>query len=194
MNRQSTTGESSPAKREAADSAESRMGRSFPLGAEVVNGGVNFSVFSKEASLVELLLFGRVEDERPSRIIPLDSTAQRTWHYWHAFVPGLAAGQVYGYRARGPFAPSKGLRFDGEKLLLDPYAKCIAVPPRRSRLAAGMPGDNATTAYRESVIYEMHVGHFTCHPGSGVPQERRGTYAGVIEKIPYLVELGITAV
>jgi isoamylase len=199
-----------------ADSVESRAGRSFPLGAQVVDGGVNFSVFSKDASLVELLLFDDVKDQRPRRIIPLDATAQRTWHYWHAFVPELAAGQVYGYRARGRFAPSEGLRFDREKLLLDPYARCIAVPPRRTRLAACMPGDNSATAcrcvvadcgaydwaddrpprtpYHESVIYEMHVGHFTRHPSSGVPERQRGTYAGVIGRVPYLAELGITAV
>ena len=131
MSRQSRTAVGSQAKCGAVDSVESRAGRSFPLGAQVVDGGVNFSVFSKAASLVDLLLFDGVEDERPSRIIPLDASAQRTWHYWHAFVPKLAAGQVYGYRARGPFAPSEGLRFDGDKLLLDPYAKCIAVPPRQ---------------------------------------------------------------
>src|SRR6185312_7749070 len=209
-------GEWPQAKRGVVDSVESRAGRSFPLGAQVVDGGVNFSVFSKDASLVELLLFDDVRDERPRRVIPLDATAQRTWHYWHAFVPELAAGQVYGYRARGPFAPSEGLRFDGEKLLLDPYARCIAVPPRRSRLAACMPGDNSATAYRcvvadcsaydwagdrpprtpyhESVIYEMHVGHLTRHPGSGVPERQRGTYAGIMEKVPYLAALGITAV
>ncbi len=191
-------------------------GRSFPLGVEVVDGGVNFSVFSKEAEQVELLLFDGVDAERPSRIIELDRHAHRTWQYWHALVPDLKAGQVYGYRARGPFVPAKGLRFDGDKLLVDPYARCIAAPARRSRLAACRAGDNTAAAYRcvvadpriydweedspprtpyhETVIYEMHVGHFTRHPSSGVAPARRGTYAGVMEKIPYLADLGVSAV
>ncbi|HEV7138168.1 MAG TPA: glycogen debranching protein GlgX [Steroidobacteraceae bacterium] len=191
-------------------------GRSFPLGAEVVDGGVNFSVFSKAAEKVELLLFAEVDAERPSRIIELDSRTHRTWQYWHVFVSGLRAGQAYGYRAFGPFAPARGMRFDGEKLLLDPYARCIVAPPGRDRLAACQPGDNTAAAYRcviaepcsydwegdlpprtpyhEMVIYEMHVGHFTRDPSSGVARARRGTYAGVIEQIPYLTDLGVSAV
>lgn len=191
-------------------------GKSFPLGAGIVDGGVNFSVFSKEAGKVELLLFDEVDDNRPGRIIELDCHTHRTWQYWHVFVPALKAGQAYGYRARGPFAPAKGLRFDGDKLLLDPYARCIVAPPGRNRLAACQPGDNTAAAYRgviadpgsydwegdvpprtpyhETVIYEMHVGHFTRHPSSGVAQARRGTYTGVIDKIPYLSDLGVSAV
>ena len=191
-------------------------GSSTPLGASLQRGGVNFSVFSKNATLIELLLFDGDTATEPSRIIPLDTGAHRTYHYWHAFVPGLEAGQVYGYRAHGPFAPERGQRFDGEKLLLDPYGLAVAVPDNYDRHAAARPGSNTAVAmksvvadptaydwegdvplrrpYSQTVIYEMHVGGFTKHPSSGVAPGKQGTYAGLIEKIPYLKDLGITAV
>jgi glycogen operon protein len=190
------------------------LGSSAPLGATIVPGGVNFSVFSKHASRVELLLFDDASAE-PSRVIALDSL-HRTYHYWHAAVAGLTAGQVYAYRVTGPFAPEHGLRFDADKVLLDPYGCAVAVPDHYDRNAARRPGDNAATAMKsvvaepstydwegdqpirrpfvETIIYELHVKGFTCHPSSGVAPYRRGTYAGLIEKIPYLKDLGITAI
>jgi isoamylase len=193
-----------------------QSGSSTPLGAAVRPGGVNFSLFSKHATLVELLLFDDGEAVEPSRIIPLDPERHRRYHYWHAFVPGIGPGQVFGYRAHGPFAPERGLRFDNEKLLLDPYGVAVAVPGAHDRFAAAWPGDNTAFAmksvvgdpgrydwegdlplaqpFAETVIYEMHVGAFTEHPNSGVAAEKRGTYAGLIEKIPYLKDLGVTAV
>src|SRR5262249_49672679 len=101
---------------------ESR-GRSHPLGATSVSGGVNFSVFSRNASGVELLLFDREDDSRPARVLPIDPATNRTYHYWHVFVPGVQPGQLYAYRARGPFEPPGGLRFDPAKVLLDPYGR-----------------------------------------------------------------------
>ena len=195
---------------------EMGAGRSFPLGATVYPDGVNFSVFSRDAETVELLLFDRVDDPKPCRVIPLDPRKNRTYHYRHLFVPDLKPGQIYGYRAIGPLEPQKGFRFDPKKVLLDPYGRAVAVPENYSRLAAMQPGDNTATAmksvvadtgtydwegdqplhrpFAETVIYEMHVRGFTRHPSSGVKEEKRGTYAGLIEKIPYLEELGITAV
>jgi isoamylase len=191
-------------------------GSSAPLGASLVPGGVNFSVFSKHASLVELLLFDAASDARPSRVIALDGGTHRTYHYWHATVPGVGPGQVYAYRAHGPFAPERGLRFDGSKVLLDPYGRAVAVPDGYDRYAARGPGDTASTAmksvvvdsaaydwegdrplrrpYVETIIYETHVRGFTRHPSSHVAARKRGTYAGLVEKIPYLKDLGITAV
>ena len=191
-------------------------GRSFPLGATLSPEGVNFCVFSKNSTLIELLLFNHVDDTKPATIISLDSWRNRTYHYWHVFVPGLRPGQIYGYRAHGPFEPQRGLRFDPEKILLDPYGRAVAVPKQYSRLAASKPGDNCPTAMKSvvvdvdaydwegdaplklpairTIVYEMHVRGFTRHPSSGVAEETRGTYAGLIEKIPYLQELGITAV
>jgi isoamylase len=191
-------------------------GRSFPLGATPCAEGVNFSVFSRHSTGIDLCLFDRVDDARPARVIALDPRTHRTYHYWHAFIPGIGPGQLYAYRAHGPFAPEKGLRFDPAKTLLDPYGKCVAWPVGRSREAARQTGDNAATAlksvvvdpgaydwegdvpprrpFEKTIIYEMHVGGFTRHPGSGVPAAARGTYAGMIHKIPYLQDLGVTAV
>jgi glycogen operon protein len=193
-----------------------KQGSSAPLGATVYPGGVNFSVFSKNATLIELLLFDDENAAQPAKTIALDPSRHRTYHYWHVFVPGLEPRQIYAYRAHGPFAPESGFRFDGEKVLLDPYGLAVAVPKAYNREAAGRPGDNAATAmksvvadplrydwegdlplkrpFAEVVIYELHVGGFTRHPSSGVASAKSGTYAGLIEKIPYLKDLGVTAV
>src|SRR5574342_146917 len=106
------------------------LGRPFPLGATPSPGGVNFAVWSRNASQVELLLFDRPGDARPALAVPLDPARNRTYHYWHVFLPGVRPGQLYGWRAAGPFDPGRGLRFDGGKLLLDPYGRAVAVPPR----------------------------------------------------------------
>src|SRR5690242_1655724 len=191
-------------------------GRSFPLGATVVEGGVNFCVFSRKARAVDLVLFDDACDAEPARVIRLDVPTHRSYHYWHAFVPGVRAGQVYAYRAVGPVDPARGLRFDPAKVLLDPYGRAVVVPDGYDRLAASRSGDNTKAAMRSvvvdpdvydwegdaplrrpfatTVIYEMHVAGFTRHPSSGVAAELRGTYAGMIQKIPYLRDLGITAV
>jgi len=196
--------------------ASIRSGSSFPLGATLSPDGVNFSLFSKNSTLVELLLFNHADDAKPARVISLDPWKNRTYHYWHVFVPGLKPRQIYGYRAQGPFELQRGLRFDREKILLDPYGRAVAVPKQYSRIAASKPGDNCATAMKSvvvdvhaydwegdvplkqpsvrTIVYEMHVRGFTRHPSSGLPQEKRGTYAGLIEKIPYLKDLGITAV
>jgi isoamylase len=193
-----------------------KKGSSAPLGATVYAGGVNFSIFSKNATLIELLLFDDEKAAVPAKIIPLDPNRHRTYHYWHVFVPDLKPGQIYGYRAHGPFAPERGFWFDGEKILLDPYGLAVAVPADYNRGAASRPGDNAAVAmksvvadpgrydwegdlplkrpFAEAVIYELHVRGFTRHPSSGVAAVNRGTYAGLIEKIPYLKDLGVTAV
>lgn len=201
-------------ERDAIASPALEPGKSFPLGASLVADGANFSVFSKYATAVQLLLFDGVDDARPARVIDLDPRA-RTYHYWHTLVPGLKAGQLYGFRAHGPYVPEKGLRFDADKVLLDPYGKCVARPSRVSRTAACSPGDNAATAlksvladpgaydweddrppripFAKTVIYELHVGNFTLHPNSSIRNGRRGTFAGLIEKLPYLHDLGVTA-
>ncbi len=191
-------------------------GRSFPLGANVSSEGVNFSVFSKGATGVELLLFDSADSPQPERVIALDPGKHRAYHYWHVFIPGLKAGQIYGYRVAGPWAPDKGARFDPGKVLLDPYGRAVAVPPSYSRDLASQPGENTATAmksvvadlgrydwegdqqlkrsFAQTIIYELHVGGFTKHPSSGVVKEKQGTFAGLIEKIPYLTDLGVTAV
>jgi isoamylase len=191
-------------------------GRSSPLGATVSTRGVNFSVYSRDAGGVDLLFFDREDDARPARVISLDVANNRAYHYWYTFVPGAKAGQLYGYRAHGPLDPSKGLRFDSSKLLLDPYGRGVVMPKNYSREAAQDKGDNTATAMKSvivnsrlydwegdvplhlsssrSIVYEMHVKGFTRHPSSGVREDTRGTFLGLIEKIPYLKDLGITAV
>jgi len=195
---------------------EIEIGRSTPLGATTYPDGTNFSLYSRSATKVELLLFDRVDDSRPSRVIEFDPRMHRAYHYWHAFVPGVQTGQIYGYRVHGPDDPSRGMRFDGTKVLLDPYGRSVIVPQAYSRQAAEVPGDNAATAMKsavtqcseydwegdeplrqpssQTIIYEMHVAGFTRHPSSGVADDKRGTYAGMIEKIPYLKDLGVNAV
>ena len=191
-------------------------GRAYPIGATVTPEGVNFSIFSKNCLRVELLLFDHADDARPSRLFQLDPRLNRTFYYWHIFVPGLKAGQLYGYRIHGPFDPARGHRFDSGKLLIDPYARAVAYGDNFDREAAKCPGDNIAHAmksvvmdmrgydwegdkplcypFAETVIYEMHVGGFTRHPNSGLETTQRGTYAGIIEKIPYLKSLGITTI
>ena len=189
-------------------------GRPYPLGATVYPQGVHFSLFTKNATAVELLLFDRFDDAQPSHTIALDPTIHRTFYYWHVFVHGLTPGQIYAYRVDGPYAPHVGHRFNPNKILLDPYAREIIYGKNWSREKAKGREHNCASAkkcvvvdpsdydweddtplqhpFNETVIYEMHVGGFTKHPSSGV--QHPGTYHGLIEKIPYLQELGITAV
>jgi glycogen operon protein len=192
-------------------------GNSSPLGAAPGPEGTNFSVYSKHATGVELLLFDHVNDgAETARVVHLDPAANRTYHYWHVDVPGVKAGQLYGYRVEGPWDPANGMRFDSTKVLLDPYGRGLAVPDRYDRAAASGPGDQSSTAMKsvvvdpaaydwegdapvrrpsaQTIVYEMHVRGFTRHPSSGVSEATRGTFTGVIEKIPYLQQLGITAV
>ncbi len=191
-------------------------GNSFPLGATVSENGVNFSLFSRTATGVELFFFDEDDNATPARVVRFDPASNRTYHYWHAFVPGVRPGQLYGFRVEGPDAPSRGLRFDSAKVVLDPYGKAVVVPKNYNRQSATESGDNAASAMKsvvvepgeydwegdeplrlpmaQTIIYEMHLRGFTRNPNSGVGAETRGTYAGLIEKIPYLQQLGITAV
>jgi len=182
---------------------KTKEGQSYPLGATVCADGTNFSVYSKHAAGIELLLFDGVDDAWPKRVISIDPATNRTYHYWHVFVPGVKAGQIYGYRVNGPFDPLSGMRFDSSKVLVDPYGRGTVVPKNYSRDAAQMKGDNTAMAIKsvvtdphtaQTILYEMHVRGFTRDPSSGVAAQKRGTFAGLLEKIPYLKELGITAV
>jgi len=191
-------------------------GKSAPLGATVWAGGVNFSIYTRHATAVELLLFDGENDEQPARVITLDPFLNRTYYYWHVSVADMKPGQLYAYRVDGPFDPGSGQRFDKNKVLLDPYGRGVVVPKGYSREAATKAASNVATAMKNvvtdtqrydwegdaplrllssrTIVYEMHVRGFTRHPSSGVSEKKRGTYAGVIEKIPYLKDLGVTAV
>jgi glycogen operon protein len=189
------------------DARDVPRGLSFPLGATLSNDGVNFSVYARDCAGMELLLFDRVDDPRPARVILLDSHWNHTYHYWHTFVPGLGAGQLYAYRPLHSEAPGP--------VLLDPYGRAVVTPPGYDRRIAACGEGTASTMksvvtdrrsydwqgdtpprhpFDRTVIYELHVAGFTRHPSSEISAEKRGTYAGLIEKIPYLRDLGVTAV
>jgi len=189
-------------------------GRPYPLGATPERGGVNFSLFSSHATAVQLLLFDRYDQAQPTLVIDLDPEENRTYYYWHCFAEGIGHGQLYAYRIHGPYRPEEGHRFNGRKLLLDAYARAVAYGDNWDRAAAHGIEDNTRTALKsvvvdlngydwqgdrppqrsmnETIIYETHVRGFTRHTSSGVSEP--GTYHGLVEKIPYLRSLGITAV
>lgn len=195
-------------------------GTPFPFGASWVESGkaYNFSLYSKSATRVILLLYSENDPVQPLHRFPLDHLRNKTGRIWHCRIPAAEIKGVayYAYSIDGPFDPASGHRFDSRKILLDPYAPAIFFPPAFSREAARYPGSNAGkaplgvlprdhTAFdwtgdrrpvhdSDSVIYELHVRGFSMRPNAGVGAARRGTYAGLIDKIPYLKELGVTVV
>ena len=190
-----------------------KPGRPHPLGATVTPDGVNFAFFSQHATGIELLLFDEHDDPEPVQVIPLEPKLNKSFHFWHCLVKGLQPGMHYAVRVDGPWEPHEGHRFNRNKVLIDPYARGNTNNLWDRVAACGME-DNLTKSLRsvvidtenydwegdqplrrpmgESIIYEMHVRGFTQHPSSGV--KNPGTFAGVIEKIPYLQSLGVTAV
>src|SRR5258706_6736177 len=188
-------------------------GSAHPLGATTASDGVNFSLFSQDATEVVLLLFDQPSAIEPAQVIRLDPFQNKTFHFWHVFVRGCGPGIYYAFRVDGPWDPSAGHRFNPNKVLIGPYARGVSRQLWKRANAAG-PEDNLATSMRcavvdlanydwegdrplkrpihESIIYEMHVGGFTRSPSAGV--RHPGTFAGLVEKIPYLKSLGITAV
>ena len=178
----------------------------LPYGAIIHERGVQFVVFSRNATGMRVLLYDRVEDLEPVEIIDLNPDTDRWGDIWSVFVPGIGAGQLYHFQADGPQVPDHGMRFNPKGRLIDPYAKALAGTFQKSTDGITRPpkcvvmdehfdweGDrHLRRDLSESVIYEMHVRGFTKHESSGV--EHPGTYLGVIEKIPYLQSLGVTAV
>ncbi|MBI4870089.1 MAG: glycogen debranching protein GlgX [Candidatus Riflebacteria bacterium] len=194
---------------------ETAPGRPHPLGASYdrEGKGTNFAVFSQHATEVEVLLFDEHDSPEPVQVLRLDPRVNRTFYFWHVYVKDALPGMHYAFRVDGPEAPEKGHRFCPAKLLIDPYARGNTNTLWRRPDACGTE-DNLRTSLRsviidqadydwegdqplrrpmsETVIYEMHVRGFTRDPSSGV--KHPGTFAGVVEKIPYLKELGVTAV
>ncbi|AMK75996.1 MULTISPECIES: glycogen debranching protein GlgX [Methylomonas] len=190
-----------------------KSGSPYPHGAKVSEGGVNFSISSRHATDVELLLFSESNNIKPLQVIPLQKDKNHTFFSWHVFVEELPVGTWYAWRIDGPDnTRESGLRFDREKLLLDPWARAIS-DKLWNRAAACKPGDNSHHAMRavvvddrydwegdtplairseKAIIYELHVGGFTRHASAKV--KHPGTFIGLIEKIPYLKKLGITHV
>ena len=194
------------------------------LGAVTCGDGVNFAVFSKNAERVVLDLFDTPQDKQPSFSFEFDPVKNRTGSIWHVFVKGLSAGALYLYRVDGPYNPPQGHRFNFNKFLFDPYAKSFTsgsvFRSYNKQRALGLAGvengrlsdlsdfpkcvvvDDSDFDWQgdkplnyplyKSVIYETHLKGYTASPTSGV--QKPGTYKGFIEKIPYLKNLGITAV
>ncbi len=181
-----------------------------PLGASVNEYGVNFALWSARAEKVQLVIWENPDSSRPTQVINLSPTKNKTGKVWHVQVEGLKADARYGYRVDGPSEP--GNRFDWEKVLLDPRARAVD-KKYYNRERACLPGDNSRCCLRgivlgddhfdwgsdqlphhdplKSVIYELHVRGATRHPSSGV--EYPGTFAGLTEKLEYFRDLGVTA-
>ena len=178
----------------------------LPYGALIHDGGVQFVIFSRSATAMRLLLYDNVNDAEPSEILEFDQETDRWGDVWSLFVPGIGPGQLYHFQADGPHDPSRGMWFDGNARLIDPYARALAGdflpnpdgvlrPPKCVVVDDYFDWEGDRHVCRdlsETVIYEMHVGGFTQSKTAKV--QYPGSYLGVIEKIPYLKELGITAV
>jgi isoamylase len=177
-----------------------------PFGATLQDTGVQFSVFSRSATAMRLLLYNKVKDREPAEIIEFDRDTDRWGDVWSLNVPGIDKGQLYHFQASGPWDPEHGQRFDSHARLIDPYAEALAGEFQKSEDGILRPpkcvvvedefdwdGDrHIRRDISESVIYEMHVRGFTKSRTAKV--EAGGSYLGVIEKIPYLQSLGVTAV
>jgi glycogen operon protein len=201
---------------------ERSEGSAFPLGLSWIDSqqAYNFAIYSKHAESVSLRFYSAGDLQKPKQVFDFDYLLNKSGPIWHCRIPeaALADCRYYVYQVSGP-DPGPGFSwhaFDAEKLLLDPYARAVYFPPTFEREAARRPGSNEGHAalnvlmdcatefdwrgdrpVRHSsdlIIYEMHVRGFTMHDSSGVSNANRGTYDGVIEKIPYLQELGVTAV
>jgi isoamylase len=189
-----------------------RPGARFPPGATAFPDGVNFCVFSRHATRVELLLYAEADSPEPFQVTTLTPENNRTFFFWHVFVEGLPPRTYYTWRADGPNDTQQtGRRFNPRKELVDPWARAVSDAVWDRRRAAD-PQDAGHASLRavviepppqprgpiaprgldDAIIYELHVGGFTRHPSSGV--RHPGTFAGLLEKIPYLRELGVTHV
>jgi isoamylase len=194
-------------------------GSPLPLGVTWIEEeqAYNFAVHSEHAESVTLLLYSSADLVNPLLTFRFDFLHNKSGRIWHCRIPITEIGEAryYGYSVSGQTIPQLH-SFDPQKVLLDPYAKCIFFPPGFDRELAMREGPNAghaplgvlsghrkrfdwagdrpTQHESDAIIYELHVKGFTKNANSGVDPSRAGTYAGLVEKIPYLKELGITAV
>lgn len=202
---------------------EATEGLPFPLGPARIEeeDAYNFALYSKHAESVTLLLYTESDIVNPVLAYQFDYLKNKTGRVWHCRIPrvSMKGASYYAYSVDGPKpnGRSEWHAFDREKILLDPYAKSVFFPRDFDRLTAVRPGSNAGKAplgvlmgdsegfdwqgdhrpprhEADAVIYELHVGGFTKNSNSGVRDEARGTFAGLVEKIPYLKELGVTVV
>jgi isoamylase len=199
---------------------EEADGSPSPLGATWIAArkAYNFALYSRHATDVTLLLYSADDPVHAVYERRLEPWANKTGRVWHCWVPAAVAPDAafYGYRVDGPRDAVAGHRFDATKVLLDPHAPAVFFPPAYARAATLQPGPDDGRAplgvlpsarppfdwgddprprhTHDTIIYELHVKGFTARPTSGVTPAARGTFAGLVEKIPYLKELGVTVV
>ena len=195
-------------------------GEAWPLGSRWVEeeNAFNFALFSRHATRVTLLCYSESDPAKPVLEFVFQHPAHKTGSIWHCRIPAneLRGATLYAYRVEGPSDRSSVHRFDPEKILLDPYAPSVFFPPNFSREICSRPGPTDGRAplgrlpkkeaaapalekgprytCRDAIVYELHVKGFTARANSGVTPSRRGTFAGLTEKIPYLKDLGVTVV
>ena len=200
-----------------------KPGSPFPLGATWDGEGTNFTLYTENATSVELWLFDDNDTGTPSEVFQV---REQSHYVWHIYVKDVHPGQLYGYRVDGPFDPAEGHRFNKNKLLIDPYAKAVSgtVNWHNSLFAYEVGKDDTSFStedsapyipksvvidhrfdwegdkqlripYHKSIIYETHVKGFTMlHPD--IPEDIRGTYSAICHSVTveYLKNLGITAI
>jgi glycogen operon protein len=177
-----------------------RPGRAQPLGTKPDATGVHFAIFSRHATQVWLALFDSPDAKRPAYEVLLDPNQHRIGDIWTAYIEGLTPGALYLYRMNGPHTPGMGHRYNPATFLIDPYATKLSGDPSTGAAKCVVQADGPGwteerrphTPVAQTIIYEVHVKGFTAHDSSGV--EAAGTFRGVVGKIPYLKELGVTAV
>ena len=192
------------------------IGQRYPVGVTPEKDGVNFCIFSRHATTVQLLLYEKPDSSSPFQLINLDPAVNRTFFFWHVFVEGMAGQEKisYTWKVDGPDNDDPGSRFDPSVELLDPWAKAVTDVLWQRNMIRESKDNKCSTSMRamvlpkssydwegdkplrqaseNEIIYELHVGGFTRHPSSDVAHP--GTFSGVIEKVSYLQELGVTAV
>ena len=212
--------EPTPASSYGATKARIPAGRPWPLGVEWIEAedAFNFALYSRHATGVTLLCYTEKDPATPIFEFRFQHPAHKTGSIWHCRIPAgeLRGATLYAYRVEGPHDPERGQRFDPAKVLLDPYAPSVYFPQNFSREACAQPGPTDGRAplgrlpkkeamavpsdkgprytCEDAVVYELHVKGFTARANSGVTPAKRGTFAGVTEKIPYLKDLGVTIV
>ena len=192
------------------------IGHRYPAGATAGQDGTNFCIFSRHATAVQLLLYEKPDSGNPFQVVDLDPAVNRTFFFWHVFMEGMTGQEntSYTWKVNGPDGDDPGNRFDPSVELLDPWARAVTDTLWQRKYNRDTKQDKGSTSMRamvlpqssydwegdkplrqpseKEIIYELHVGGFTRHPSAEVAHP--GTFSGIIEKVSYLQELGVTAV
>lgn len=192
------------------------IGHRYPTGATVGADGTNFCIFSRHATAVTLLLYEKPDSSNPFQVIDLDPELNRNFFFWHVFAEGMTGQEKisYTWKVDGPDNADSGIRFDPSVELLDPWARAVTDVLWQRKYNRDPKGEKGATSMRamvlpgnsydwegdeplqqsceKEIIYELHVGGFTRHPSAEVAHP--GTFSGIIEKVGYLQDLGVTAV